>query len=103
MLRRTVTTLRKPANTYRSPRLEHRSEPIKWGRWLVCSHCSYSADRDYAAAVNIARLGAAYLVHIQASNKARAFSETEVKPYPYIAEGAVLLLPQPSRNSRSRL
>lgn len=96
----------KPANTYRSPRLEHRSEPIKWGRWLVCSHCSYSADRDYAAAVNIARLGVAYLAHIQATNKARAFSVTEVysvKPSPYIAEGAVLLLPPPTRKSRSHL
>jgi putative transposase len=96
----------KPANTYRSPRLEHRWKPIKWGRWLVCSHCSYSANRDYAAAVNIARLGVAYLVHIQATNKARAFSVTEissVKPSPYIAEGAVLLLPPPTHKSRSHL
>ncbi len=92
-----------PAETYRSPRLHHRSEPIKWGRWLVCSHCSYSADRDYAAAVNIARLGAAYLAHIQATTKAHAFSVTDssVKPSPYMAEGAVLLLPPPTPRSRS--
>ena len=93
-----------PANTYRSPRLEHRSEPIKWGRWLVCSHCSYSADRDYVAAVNIARLGAAYLTHIQATKKAHAFSVTDasVKSSPYMAGDAVLLLPPPTRKSRSR-
>jgi putative transposase len=94
----------KAASTYRSPRLEHRSEPIKWGRWLVCAACHYSADRDYAAAVNIVRLGAAYLAHIQTTNKARAFSVTEVssvKPSPYIAEGAVLLLPPPTPRSRS--
>jgi putative transposase len=92
-----------PANTYRSPRLEHRSDPIKWGRWLFCEHCSYSADRDYAAAVNIARLGVAYLTHIRATNKAHAFSVTDasVKPSPYIAGGAVLLLPSPTRASRS--
>jgi len=92
-----------PANTYRSPRMEHRPEPIKWGRWLFCEHCSYSADRDYAAAVNIARLGAAYLAHIQATTKAHAFSVTDssVKPSPYMAEGAVLLLPPPTRTSRS--
>jgi putative transposase len=96
----------KSAQTYRSPRLEHRSQPITWGRWLVCEHCSYSADRDYVAAVNIARLGAAYLAQSQATNKARAFSMTEVssvKPSPYIAEGAVLLLPPPTRKSRSHL
>jgi putative transposase len=92
-----------PANTYRSARLEHRSDPIKWGRWLFCEHCSYSADRDYAAAVNIARLGVAYLTHIRATNKAHAFSvaDASVKPSPYIAGGAVLLLPSPTRASRS--
>jgi putative transposase len=92
-----------PAKTYRSPRREHRWEPIKWGRWLVCSHCSYSADRDYVAAVNIARLGAAYLASLQATKSARAFCVTDapVKPSPYIAGGAVLLLPPPTRMSRS--
>ncbi len=86
----------KPAQTYRSPRLHHRSDPVKWGRWLVCAHCSYNADRDYCAAVNIARLGVAFLTHMQATGKAKAFSvtdETSVKPCPYMAHGAVLLLP----------
>src|SRR5439155_18795955 len=84
------------AQTYRSPRIEHRSDPVKWGRWLICSHCSYNADRDYAAAVNIARLGVAFLTSMQATGKAKAFSVTDVasvKPCPYMAHGAVLLFP----------
>jgi putative transposase len=86
----------KPAETYRSPRLHHRSDPVKWGRWLVCAHCSFNGDRDYCAAVNIARLGVAFLTHMQATGKAQAFSVTDansVKPCPYMAHGAVLLFP----------
>ncbi len=86
----------KPAETYRSPRLEHRNAPIKWGRWLVCAHCSYNADRDYCAAINIARLGVAFLTHMQATGQAQAFSvtdETSVKPVRYMPTGAVLLFP----------
>jgi hypothetical protein len=86
----------KPAHTYRSPRAHHRSEPVKWGRWLVCSHCSYSADRDYAAAINIARLGMAYLAQMQTQGKAKACSVTDtqsVKPCPSMAHGAVPLFP----------
>jgi putative transposase len=85
-----------PAVTYRSGRIIHRSDPVKWGRWLVCSHCGYSADRDYCAAVNLARLGIAYLLSIQTSGQGKAFSVTEIasiKPRPYIARGAVLLFP----------
>ncbi len=60
MLRRTVTTLRAPANTYRSP--SDRKEAVKWGRWMFCENCHYNGDRDYGASVNIARLGVAYLI-----------------------------------------
>jgi putative transposase len=85
----------KPAHTYRSSRMHHRSDPVKWGRWLVCAHCSYNADRDYCAAVNIARLGTAFLASMQATGKGYAFSVTDssVKPCPYMAHGAVLLFP----------
>jgi putative transposase len=93
----------KPARTYRSPRAHHRSDPVKWGRWLVCAHCSYNADRDYAAAVNIARLGRAYLAQMQTQGKAKACSVTDeqsVKPCPYMAHGAVLLFPPQTRPGR---
>ncbi len=85
----------KPAATYRSPRLAHRADPVKWGRWLVCSHCAYNADRDYCAALNIARLGVAFLTQMQAQGKAHACSVTDasVKPVRYMPTGAVLLFP----------
>jgi putative transposase len=86
----------KPAQTYRSPRVHHRSDPVKWGRWLVCSHCSFNADRDYCAAINIPRLGVAFLTQMQTTGKAQAFSVTDehsVKPVRYMPTGAVLLFP----------
>ena len=84
------------ARTYRSPRPHHRAEPVKWGRWLCCAHCGFNGDRDYCAALNIARLGIAFLTSIQRTGIGKAFSVTEivsVKPYPYIAYGAVPLFP----------
>jgi putative transposase len=87
----------KEAQTYRSPRPQHRADPVKWGRWLCCSNstCLYNADRDYCAATNIARLGLAYLVQVQHTGKGKAFSVTDesVKPVRYIPTGAVLLFP----------
>jgi putative transposase len=86
----------KAAQTYRSPRLHHRNDPVKWGRWLVCPHCAFNADRDYCAAINIARLGVAYLSQMQAQGKAFACSVTDersVKPVRYMPTGAVLLFP----------
>ena len=62
----------------------------------MCAHCSYNADRDYCAAVNIARLGMAFLTQMQTTGKARACSVTEtnsVKPVRYMPTGAVLLFP----------
>lgn len=84
------------ARTYRSPRPQHRSAPVKWGRWLWCAHCGFNGDRDYCAALNIARLGIAFLASMQRTGTGKAFSVTEivsVKPYPYIAYGAVPLFP----------
>jgi hypothetical protein len=92
-----------PAQTYRSSRPAHRSEPVTWGRWLICSHCGYSADRDYCAALNIARLCIAYLTRVQQTSQEKVFSVAEiesVKPRPYIARGAVLLFPPQSHISR---
>jgi putative transposase len=85
----------KPARTLRSPRREHQHKAFKWGRWLRCTTCKYTADRDYAAAVNIARLAVTFVTQLQATGKAQAFSvaDASVKPVPYMAAGAVLLLP----------
>src|SRR6266516_2296032 len=95
----------KPAQTYRSPRMQHRSKPVKWGRWLVCTHCSFNGDRAYCAAINIARLGMAFLSHIQATGKAKAYSVTDersVKPVRYMPTGAVLLFPPQIQITRLR-
>jgi putative transposase len=92
-----------PAKTFRSPRPAHRTDPVKWGRWLVCAHCPWSGDRDYAAALNIARLGVACLTHAQTAGKAQAFAVTEtpsVKPVRYMPTGAVLLFPPPVPRNR---
>jgi hypothetical protein len=93
----------KPAQTYRSSRPAHRSEPVKWGRWLLCDTCPWSGDRDYAAALNIARLGVACLTHTRTTGKAQAFTVTEttsVKPVRYMPTGAVLLFPPPVPRDR---
>ena len=55
------------AKTYRSP--SDRDEAVKWGRWMFCDTCSYNADRDYCASVNIARLGVAYLTQMKQTGK----------------------------------
>jgi putative transposase len=92
-----------PAQTYRSSRHFHLGDPVKWGRWLICAQCGYNADRDYCAALNIARVGIAFLQAIQVSGKGKAFSVSEIgslKPRPYIARGAVLLFPPQTDISR---
>jgi hypothetical protein len=85
-----------PARTYRSPRPEHRAKALKWGRWLCCAHCGYNADRDYCAALNIARLGISCVTSMQRTGTAKAFAVTDIvsiKPCPYMAHGAVPLFP----------
>jgi putative transposase len=91
-----------PAHTYRSP--TERAEAVKWGRWLWCENprCGWNGDRDYAAALNIARLGITFLTHLQRTNKAQAFKMTDplVKPVSYTRTGAVLLLPPTGPRTR---
>ncbi len=103
MLRRTVTTLRQPAKTYRSP--GDRNEAVKWGRWLACETCHYNGDRDYCASVNIARLGIAYLMQMKQMGKTRSCSiaDPRVKPVSYTGMGSALLLPPTGSHPRPML
>jgi putative transposase len=89
-----------PANTYRSP--THRSEVVDAGRWLWCGECGYNADRDYAASLNIARLGVTYLVQMQATStaKRKVVRDPFVKPVSYTGAGAGLLLLPPGSHAR---
>jgi hypothetical protein len=88
------------AKTYRSP--SDRDEAVKWGRWMFCDTCSYNADRDYCASVNIARLGVAYLTQMKQAGKARSCSISDplVKPVTYTGAGSALLLPSTSSRAR---
>jgi len=58
---------------------------IKRGRFFYCRACSYLADRDYIAAVNI------YRMYQEKHNK--RFSLKQAKPVPYMATGIPLNRP----------
>jgi hypothetical protein len=90
----------RPANTYRSP--HDCTKSVKWGRWLWCEICHYQADRDYAASINIARLGVAYLIQMKQTGKAPACSifDPQVKPVIYTATGSARLVPPTSKHAR---
>ena len=92
---------RKLSNTYRSP--DDRSKKVDWGAWFWCEHCGWNGARDYAAALNIARLGAAFITHTQATGRFDhvAITETTVKAVSYI--GAVAMLRLPSTTPRGCL
>jgi putative transposase len=86
-----------PANTYAAP--DRLDTALDSGHWLYCSACHYHVDRDYAASVNIARLGMAFLRYTQRTTNSRRFSMTDqsVKPASYTGAGATLLVPPPIR------
>ncbi|HEY4384207.1 MAG TPA: zinc ribbon domain-containing protein, partial [Ktedonobacteraceae bacterium] len=85
----------KPTNTYTSP--AHRSKNNDWGAWLCCSNsaCLWNGSRDYAASLNIARLGAAMIRHAQTTSKLVHPSITHplVQPVSYMGTRAALRLP----------
>ena len=97
MLRRTVTTLHQPAKTYLSPALADRKKASDWAPWLCCSNpaCMWNGARDYAASLNIARLGMAFLTTYHDTKRYESYRTTssEVKPASYTGAGATLLLP----------
>ena len=84
-----------PANTYSSP--GQRDKINDWGAWLCCSnpHCLWNGSRDYAASVNIARLGAALIRHAQRTSRVKhpAITDPSVQPVSYMGTRAALRLP----------
>jgi putative transposase len=87
----------KPAKTYRSPAASDRKKALEWAPWLCCSNpkCLWNGARDYAASLNIARLGLAFLITYHDTKRYQAYRMTDasVKPASYSGAGATLLLP----------
>ena len=86
-----------PADTYRSPAPQDRSNAVEWGAWLCCSSpsCGWNGSRDYAASLNIAALGMAFLTTYQQTKRYASYRLTskEVNSCSYSRQEATLLLP----------
>jgi transposase len=86
-----------PAKTYASSAASDRKKARSWGPWLCCSNpdCLWNGARDYAASINIARLGMALLITYHETQRYVAYrmADSSVKPALYISAGATLLLP----------
>jgi len=84
-----------PARTFTSP--HHRDQVNDWGAWLCCSHpkCLWNGSRDYAASLNIARLGAALIRHVHTTGRVKhsVITDPSVQPVSYIGTWAALRLP----------
>ena len=75
--------------TCKSP--EHRSQVSPYGHWFYCtnSRCSFNADRDYVASLNIGRRA---LAKDYPSDKK---DKVECQPVSYTGTGATLPFPSP--------
>src|SRR5215470_7355720 len=86
-----------PTKTYLSPETRHRKKADDWAPWLCCSNpdCLWNGARDYAATLNIARLGLAFLITYHDTKRYVSYrlTSSEVKPVSYSGTGATLLLP----------
>jgi transposase len=95
-----------PAHTYRSPARSDCKKAEHWAPWLICRNpaCPWNGARDYAASLNIARLGMAYLVTSQTTRRYQEYrmtaSQEVVKPVSYTGAGATLLLPSQGLTTR---
>jgi putative transposase len=91
----------KSAQTYASPALD--APLLDAGAWLRCFECGWNGARDYAAAINIALLGIAYLLQ-EAEHKGQQKRPTmKTKPLnsaSYIGAGLALRLPPTSPRGR---
>jgi putative transposase len=95
-----------PARTYRSPDPLHRSKADDWAPWLCCANptCLWNGARDYAASLNIARLGLAFLITYHVTRRYQVYrmsgSSDSLKPVSYTGAGATLLLPSQGLTTR---
>jgi putative transposase len=91
----------KPAQTYASPALD--APVLDAGAWLRCFTCGWNGARDYAAAINIALLGIAYLVQEVEHTGYEMRPTMQTKPLnseSYIGSGLALRLPPTSPRGR---
>ena len=71
-------------------------QALDWGPWLCCENpeCLWNGARDYAASLNIARLGLAlFLTAHRKTPSQSTMTSVKVKPALYSRAGATLLLP----------
>jgi putative transposase len=96
----------KPAHTYTSPALD--AKKLDAGPWLRCFLCGWNGARDYAAAINIALLGVAFLKQSLATNQDDpsaplphpTMTEKGLNSDSYIGSGLALRLPPTSLRGR---
>ena len=93
----------KPAHTYASPALD--APVLDAGAWLRCVACGWNGARDYAAAINIALLGVAFLTHsLHACPSPRddrpTMTQKGLNSESYIGSGLALRLPPTSPRGR---
>jgi hypothetical protein len=95
-----------PARTFASPALADRKQALEWGPWLCCENpeCLWNGARDYAASLNIARLGLALFLtaHRSTPSQSNTMTSVKVKPALYSRAGATLLLPSQGITPRPR-
>jgi putative transposase len=93
-----------PAKTFASSAPADRAKAIEWGAWLCCDNpvCLWNGARDYAASLNIARLGLTFLITYHQARRYVSYRMTDssVKPALYTRAGATLLLPSQGFTSR---
>jgi transposase len=94
-----------PAHTYADPALD--AKQLDSGPWLRCFACGWNGARDYAAAINIALLGVAFLLQASAhaEDAPRPKRPTmQTKPLNSASyKGAGLALRLPPTSPRGRL
>jgi transposase len=93
----------KPANTYPDPALD--AKKLTTGPWLRCFVCGWNGARDYAAAINIALLGVAFLKHALPSSPSPpedrpTMTQKGLNSESYIGSGLALRLPPTSPRGR---